>query len=82
MVDAETQAAHDLAAWIEGRSGDLISPSLIQQFAPNSLRMNAAKTRERIRLLCEAGRLEAIGEGTIEGKHYREAYKINRRGVH
>ncbi len=82
MVDAETQAAHDLAAWIEGRPGDLISPSLIQQFAPNSLRMNAAKTRERIRLLCEAGRLEAIGEGTIEGKHYREAYKINRRGVH
>ena len=82
MVDAETQAAHDLAAWIEGRPGDLIAPSLIQQFAPYALRMNAAKTRERIRLLCEAGRLEAVGEADIDAKHYREAYRVNRLGRH
>ena len=82
MVDAETQAAHDLAAWIESRPDDVIAPSIIQQFAPYALRMNAAKTRERIRHLCEAGRLEAIGEATIASKHYREAYRVNRLGRH
>ena len=82
MVDAETQAANDLATWIESRPGDLIAPSMVQRLAPNALRMNAAKTRERIRLLCEAGRLEAVGEADIDGKHYREAYRINRLGKH
>ena len=82
MLDAETQAANDLATWIEGRPGDLIAPSMVQRLAPYALRMNAAKTRERIRVLCEAGRLEAIGEGTIDGKHFREVYRVNRTGKH
>ncbi len=81
MVDAETQAAHDLAAWIESRPGELIAPSIIQQFAPRP-RMNASTLRERIRLLCAAGRLEAVGEGTVEGKRFKEVYRINRKGVH
>ncbi len=77
MVDAETQAVADLATWIESRSGDLIAPSIIQQSAPRP-RANAAKTRERIRALCEAGRLEAIGEGEIDGKHFKEIYRVHR----
>ena len=77
MVDAETQATDDLATWIESRSGDLIAPSIIQQNAPRP-RANAAKTRERIRALCEAGRLEAIGEGEIDGKHFKEVYRVHR----
>lgn len=81
MLDAETQAANDLATWIEGRPGDLIAPSIIQQASPRP-RMDAATTRERIRHLCEAGRLEAIGEGSIDGKHYREVYRVNRLGRH
>ncbi len=81
MVDAETQAVDDLAKWIEGRPGDLIAPSIIQQSAPRP-RANATQTRERIRALCEAGRLEAVGEAAIDGKHYREAYRVNRLGRH
>ena len=77
MVDAETQAVADLATWIESRPGDLIAPSIIQQSAPRP-RANAAKTRERIRALCEAGRLEAIGEGEIDGKHFKEVYRVHR----
>ncbi len=77
MVDAETQAVADLATWIESRPGDLIAPSIIQQNAPRP-RANAAKTRERIRALCEAGRLEAIGEGEIDGKHFKEVYRVHR----
>jgi hypothetical protein len=78
-LDQELEAVKALARWLtEKWSEPFISPTLIQQNAPNRLRGNVETIHPRIAALLRLGVLEYAGCREIRGKTYREAYLINR----
>jgi hypothetical protein len=78
-LDPEAEAVKALARWLTEKWAEpLISPTLIQQHAPNSLRGNIETIHSRVAALQKIGVLEWAGPGEIRGKPYRETYQINR----
>jgi hypothetical protein len=81
-LDPQAKKAEDLAQWATHTwKGDLISPSMIQRLAPNALRGDAKEVRSLVQDLCGAGVLDLIGKAQIDGKAYREVYRIIREGA-
>ncbi|AWB26205.1 DUF3987 domain-containing protein (plasmid) [Methylobacterium currus] len=77
ILDPETRAQNELAEWLNDKySGKLIAPNFIQRFGPNHLRSDAETVRRRIAVLVGFGRLEAAGKQEIDGKNYRETYRV------
>jgi hypothetical protein len=76
-LDPETKAVDELAQWLTQKwPHPLISSTQIQQKAPRHLRVRADKTQKWIKALLAAGVLEYVGKAEIDGKSYREVYKI------
>lgn len=80
ILDPETRAQNDLAEWLgkEHAPGDLTAPSIIQKRAPNHLRTDAGTIRRRIEALVGFGCIEPAGRQEIDGKAYRETYRVLR----
>ena len=80
ILNPETQAQNDLAAWLADPKkvgiGKLISPALIQRLAPNHLRTDADTVHKRIEALVRFGWLEPEGKQEIDGKRYKETYRV------
>lgn len=78
ILDPETRAQNDLAEWLAEKYGpsSLIAPSFIQRFGPNHLRGDAETVRRRVESLIGFGRLEPAGRQEIDGKAYRETYRV------
>jgi len=77
-LDPETKAVDELAQWLMKWPHPLISPTHIQQKAPRHLRGSAKTTRKRIDALLAAGILELVGPAEVDGKRFKEVYKIVR----
>lgn len=78
ILDPETRAQNELAEWLIEKygAGGLIAPSFIQRFGPNHLRGDAETVRRRVEALVGFGRLEPAGRQEIDGKAYRETYRV------
>jgi len=78
ILDPETRAQNELADWVLEKygAGGLLAPSFIQRLGPHHLRGAAEVIRRRIEALVSAGRLEPAGRQEIEGKPYRETYRV------
>ncbi|MCJ2070042.1 DUF3987 domain-containing protein [Methylobacterium sp. J-030] len=80
ILDPETRARNDLAEWLADPEawgvGKLISPTLIQQFAPKHLRGDAETVHRRVEALVRFGWLEPAGKQEIGGKRFKETYRI------
>jgi hypothetical protein len=78
ILDPEIRAQNELAEWLleKVQPGNLTAPSLIQKLAPSHLRTDAATVRRRVEALVGFGRLEPMNKGTIDGKPYRETYRV------
>ena len=78
ILDPETRAQNDLAEWLaeKHKPGDLVAPSILQKMAPSHLRTSAATLRQRVEALVGFGRLEPAGRQEIEGKAYRETFRV------
>ncbi|WP_187278827.1 YfjI family protein [Methylobacterium sp. WL12] len=78
ILDPETRAQNDLADWLveKVKPGNLTAPSIIQKIAPSHLRTDAGTIRRRIEALVGFGRLEPANRQEIEGKAYRETYRV------
>ncbi|MCJ2023934.1 DUF3987 domain-containing protein [Methylobacterium sp. J-067] len=78
ILDPETRAQNDLADWLieKVKPGNLTSPSLIQKLTALHLRTNAATLRKRLEALVSFGRIEPAGRQEIDGKTYRETYRV------
>lgn len=78
-IGGADQEADELAEWLRSKwPGDLISPTHIQQKAPRHLRGDAKTIRTRVQALQDAGVIDLIGPGEIDGKSFREVYRIVR----
>ncbi|MCJ2048677.1 DUF3987 domain-containing protein [Methylobacterium sp. J-070] len=82
ILDPETRAQNDLAKWLADPAGwgvgKLISPTLIQQKAPRHLRTDAKTVDARVEALVRFGWLELAGKQEIDGKTYRQTYRVLR----
>lgn len=78
ILDPETRAQNDLADWVLEKygAGGLLAPSFIQRLGPHHLRGDAETVRLRIEALVSFGRLEPAGRQEIDGKTYRETYRV------
>lgn len=80
ILDPETRAQNDLAEWLADPKawgvGKLISPTLIQQFAPKHLRGDAGTIHRRVETLVRFGWLEPAGKQEIGGKRFKETYRV------
>lgn len=78
ILDPETRAQNDLADWLaeKVKPGNLTAPSLIQKLAVSHLRTDAATLRRRLEALVTFGRIEPAGRQEIDGKTYRETYRV------
>lgn len=78
ILDPETRAQNELADWVSEKygAGGLLAPSFIQRLGPHHLRGDAETVRRRIEALVSFGRLEPAGRQEIEGKQYRETYRV------
>lgn len=78
ILDPETRAQNDLADWLaeKVKPGNLTAPSLIQKLTVSHLRSDAATLRRRLEALVSFGRLEPAGRQEIDGKAYRETYRV------
>jgi len=80
ILDPETRAQNDLAEWLADPKawgiGKLVSPTLIQQFAPKHLRGDAGTVHRRVEALVRFGWLEPTGKQEIGGKRFKETYRI------
>jgi hypothetical protein len=80
ILDPETRAQNELAEWLADPKqwgvGKLISPTLIQRLAPNHLRCDAETVHKRIEALVRFGWLEPAGKQEIDGKRYKETYRV------
>jgi hypothetical protein len=76
-LDSETQAVYELSQWLTQKwPHKLISPTHIQQKAPRHLRGSAEATRKQIEALLRAGVLKIEGPGEVNGKRFKEVYRI------
>lgn len=78
ILDPEIRAQNDLADWLIEKiePGNLTAPSIIQKLAPSHLRTDAGTIRRRIEALVGFGRLEPANRQEIDGKAYRETYRV------
>lgn len=78
ILDPETRAQNELAQWLaeKVKPGNLTSPSLIQKLTASHLRTDAATLRRRLEALVAFGRIEPAGRQEIDGKTYRETYRV------
>jgi hypothetical protein len=77
-VDAHLQQADLLRQWLLARSGNLVGLTQIYQLGPSSLRQ-ANKARSAMQVLVDHGWASPMPEGAvIDGRHFREAWRIVR----
>ena len=78
ILDPETRAQNELADWLmeKVKPGNLTAPSLIQKLTVRHLRTDAATLRKRLDALVSFGCIEPAGRQEIEGKSYRETYRV------
>lgn len=78
ILDPETSAQNELADWLveKVKPGNLTAPSLIQKLTHNHLRTDAATLRRRLDALVSFGQIEPAGKQQIDGKTYRETYRV------
>ncbi|MCJ2136644.1 DUF3987 domain-containing protein [Methylobacterium sp. J-026] len=78
ILDPEIRAQNDLVDWLveKVKPGNLTAPSLIQKLTHSHLRTDAATLRRRLDALVSFGRIEPAGKQEIDGKTYRETYRV------